>query len=479
MGKNDVERVPSGIEGLDEIINGGFPKGSLIMLAGNPGVGKTIFSAQFLYNGIANYGENGVYVSFAENRESFLKNMHGLGFDFERLEKAGRFRFLDLLTVKEEAAPTILEAMLREVVEVGAKRLVVDSFSALAQAFKEAHEVRVLLHTILSRIVRFLGCTTIIIVENPYGEAKIGFGMEEFIVDGIIVLRRSRLDGRILRELELFKMRGTPTPEAWAVCTLEGGFKVFPPFKSKPINKTCRFKPQPDEGEFFSSGSQCLDEMFGGGYPKGSLALIEIDEYISTLQYHLIVAPTAWNFAAHGRGVIIVPSSGVDHNILVKRAEEGGFTKDEISNLLRVCIKDYPGIKMEPYIVAFKGERSLEDYEKYIRVERELREKTGKPILHIIGVDMLIDAYGVKETLSLIKTYVPRMRETGDLSIILLKPSYPRLAKILDATADVHLKITREHGSVLIYGVKPRTNLYVLEMDTSEGYIMPKITPII
>jgi len=152
---------------------------------------------------------------------------------------------------------------------------------------------------------------------------------------------------------------------------------------------------------------------------------------------------------------------------------------DEINSLLRVCVKDYPGIKMEPYIVAFKGESLIEDYERYINVERELKERTGQPILHITGVDMLIDAYGVKETLSLIKTYVPRMRETEDLSIILLKPSHPKLAKILSATADVHLKITREHGSVLIYGVKPRTNLYVLEMDTSEGYIMPKITPII
>jgi circadian clock protein KaiC len=481
MGKNDDRdgRVPSGINGLDEIINGGFPRGSLIMLAGNPGVGKTIFSAQFLYDGIANYGENGVYVSFAESRESFLKNMRGLGFDFERLEKAGRFRFLDLLTMKEEAAPAILETMLREVGDAGAKRLVIDSFSALAQSFKETREVRVLLHTILSRITRFLGCTTLIIVESPYGEAKIGFGMEEFVADGIIVLRRSRLDGRILRELEIFKMRGTPTPEAWAVYTLKDGFKVFPPFKVKQVEKPQKFKPQPDTAQFFSTGSPELDAMLGGGYPTGSLVLIEIDEHVTTLQYHLIAAPTAWNFAAQGRGVIIIPSAGVDPNLLRERALEGGFTMDEINSFLRVCVKDYPGIKLEPYIVAFKGESLIEDYERYINVERELKERTGQPILHITGVDMLIDAYGVKETLSLIKTYVPRMRETEDLSIILLKPSHPKLAKILSATADVHLKITREHGSVLIYGVKPRTNLYVLEMDTSEGYIMPKITPII
>ncbi|MEM2424825.1 MAG: ATPase domain-containing protein, partial [Candidatus Bathyarchaeia archaeon] len=95
------------------------------------------------------------------------------------------------------------------------------SFRFLAQAFKETHEVRVLLHTILSRITRFLGCTTLLIVENPYGEEKIGFGIEEFVADGIILLKRSRLDGRILRELELFKMRGTPTLETRVVFTLK------------------------------------------------------------------------------------------------------------------------------------------------------------------------------------------------------------------------------------------------------------------
>ncbi|MEM2570045.1 MAG: ATPase domain-containing protein, partial [Candidatus Bathyarchaeia archaeon] len=132
-----ADRVPTGISGLDEIAGGGFPKNSLIILAGNPGTGKTIFSAHFLYYGAANYGEKGVYVSFAESKEAFLKNMRGLGLDFEKLEKEGKFRFLDMVTVRSEAVSTVLEAILKEVSGLGAKRLVIDSFSALAQAFRE------------------------------------------------------------------------------------------------------------------------------------------------------------------------------------------------------------------------------------------------------------------------------------------------------------------------------------------------------
>ncbi|MEM2320895.1 MAG: ATPase domain-containing protein, partial [Candidatus Bathyarchaeia archaeon] len=143
--KGNINRVPAGVSGLDELIGGGFPKGSLIVLAGNPGTGKTIFSATFIYNGIVNYGERGIYVSFAENRETFLGNMLSIGLDFESLEEEGMFRFLDMVTAREEAAPAIMETILMEVSGFGAKRLVIDSFSALAQAFKETHEARIML----------------------------------------------------------------------------------------------------------------------------------------------------------------------------------------------------------------------------------------------------------------------------------------------------------------------------------------------
>ncbi|MEM2321249.1 MAG: hypothetical protein QXS79_05150 [Candidatus Bathyarchaeia archaeon] len=176
---------------------------------------------------------------------------------------------------------------------------------------------------------------------------------------------------------------------------------------------------------------------------------------------------------------MILPSAGVDHNILRIRAEEAGFTGDEVNNLLRVCVKAFPKLKLEPSLVIFRGESFSEDYAKYLEVERELRERTGQPILHITGVDVVADMYGVKETVSAVKGYVAKMRETGDLSILLLKPGYPELTKILGATADVHLKITRKYEIVLVHGIKLRTNLYALEMDTSMGYSMPKLTPII
>ena len=90
------------------------PKGSLILVAGNPGTGKTVFSAQFLYREAVELGEKGVYVSFAEGKKNFIGYMRGFGMDFERLEREGKVKILDLVTVKSEAASDLLNYIVEE-----------------------------------------------------------------------------------------------------------------------------------------------------------------------------------------------------------------------------------------------------------------------------------------------------------------------------------------------------------------------------
>lgn len=474
-----VEYISLGVNGLDAVMGRGIPRGSLIVLSGCPGTGKTMFSAQFLYRGCVDYGEKGVYVSFAENEETFYGNMKAFGYDFEKLGKEGLFRFLDMLTVKEEGVSVILELILKTVSELGAKRLVLDSYTALAQAFRDPHEARVILHSVIGRICRRLGCTTLVISERISGGEDGAFGAEAFVADGIFLLGKEFPEQRLLRILDIYKMRGIPIHEPRLLFTLKGGFKVIPPFRAEHVKEPKRFHPQRDTADYFSTGSSDLDQVLGGGYLKGSAVLMEVEEHISTLQYHLAIVPTCWNFIVHGRGVIIIPSAGVDHNLIRKRAEEGGLTGEEVNRLLRVCVKGYRGLSTEPYIVPFKGENILEDYEEYLRMEDMLMKQTGQPPLRITGADMLIDNYGLKGLLHILRADITRLKETGGLGIIILKPGHPKLAKILGAMADVHLRIAREHGVPLLYGVKPRTGYYAIEMDTSKGYMMPKLTPIL
>jgi len=472
-------RISTGVEGLDKVIGGGFPKGSLIIIAGNPGTGKTVFSARFLYRGAVDYEENGVYVNFAENRETFYGNMESFGFDFERLEKEGKFRYLDVLTVRESTVSSIIKLILEEISRIKAKRLVIDSFSAIAQAFKRPHDARILIHTVLDRIVRKIGCTTLMIVEIPFGENRTGFGMEEFVADGFIHFRTGRLEERLFRDMSIRKMRGTIVREDEIGFTIKDGFKAFSSFETKPIEKKEKFKPLPDPPGKFSTGSEDLDQLLDGGYPKGSTVLLEIGRNISTQQYHLVLSPTPWNFLVKGAGVIVLPSSGVDANIVWKRSLESGLPEEIVNRRLKICIFRSLTTRKEPYIVEFEGKDMDKDFKRYLEVAAELEKERGQPLLYIVGVDRLMAHYGVDDTIKILNLSATMIREDGSLGILLLKPSYPRVSDILNAIVDVHLKIVREHGALLLYGLKPRTRLHFVEMDVSKGYPLPKLTPIL
>lgn len=201
-------RVPTGIVGLDEMIEGGFPRGSLILLVGSPGSGKTIASAHFLYHGAKNLNENGIYVSFAERRDFFLDNMKRVGLDFETLENEGKFKFLDLMTTNEAAVGSTLSMVFREVIAIGAKRLVIDSFTAMAQAFKNKIDARIILQ-LIDKIMRQTGCTTLVLVELSTGNKMIGLGFEEFVADGIIQFETIEEKEGIRKRAVILKMRGT------------------------------------------------------------------------------------------------------------------------------------------------------------------------------------------------------------------------------------------------------------------------------
>src|SRR5437879_12427411 len=152
--RNDGEaRVGTGVPGLDEMLEGGFPTGSLITLAGRPGTGKTIFASQFLYQGARERGEPGMYVSMLEGRKAYFRNMNRLGLDLLPLEKKDLFRFLEMPTLSAEGLPAIWEEIVRNIDEAGIVRLVIDSFTAMSQAFGTQGDIRVFTHMLLGKII--------------------------------------------------------------------------------------------------------------------------------------------------------------------------------------------------------------------------------------------------------------------------------------------------------------------------------------
>ena len=261
-------RVSTGIEGFDALVEGGLPRGSLVLIAGNPGAGKTSFSAKYLYHGATKYDEPGIYVSFAENREAFFANSARMNMDFEALEKQHKFELLDFATpTMEKSTGDILTLVLGELIRINAKRLVIDSFSALSQSFKLPIDARAALHTVLGKIVRLAGCTTLLVVEKPLGETRTGTGMEEFVADGVVNLTLEQERGNLNRKIQVLKMRGTKANTRQLNYEIgDNGVTVSEP----EIAMVERIST-----ERLGTGTRGLDKMLGGGLFKGSTSLVE------------------------------------------------------------------------------------------------------------------------------------------------------------------------------------------------------------
>jgi circadian clock protein KaiC len=146
-------------------------------------------ATRFLHRGATERGEKGVYVSFAENREDYYNNMIQFDMDMKTLEEKGLFKFLDYPAMTNAGMRQATTGMLKVVMEFGAKRVVVDSLSAILQVLGQ-EESRTFVHMVFGKMVKSQGVTTMLIGEIPYGESRIGFGMEEFVADGVIVLKQ-------------------------------------------------------------------------------------------------------------------------------------------------------------------------------------------------------------------------------------------------------------------------------------------------
>ncbi|MCX8189605.1 MAG: hypothetical protein N3F05_00010 [Candidatus Diapherotrites archaeon] len=226
-----IERVSTGVESFDELIEGGFEKGSVVLLVGAPGTGKTIFALQFMHYGIVAKKEPGIYITFEEDRESLYKHALVFGWDFQALEQKNLFRVL-------EYRPHQVEKLMKEgggpikdaINEIGAKRLVVDSITSYALLFHDEYVKRQSILEFFDLLHKW-ETTTIVISETPADVHLTKADSLGFLSDAIIALYYKKEGGKSTRVhcCEILKMRGTKhTNKVLAMGFEETGLKVYP-----------------------------------------------------------------------------------------------------------------------------------------------------------------------------------------------------------------------------------------------------------
>lgn len=227
-----VERVPTGIDGLDSLIEGGVKKGSSTLVEGGAGCGKSIFCLQFIYEGIIKFNENGVYISFEEEKEDFYLNMLRFGWDLEKLEREGKFAFLRYNPEQVEKVLSGGGGLVRDVVEkLKAKRLVIDSMTAFNMLHDDELSRREATLN-LFKTIRKWDCTTLVVGQPEFAEYDIDkhpFNVLEFECDGVIRLYNIREHNLRIRTLEVFKMRGTKhASKTFTMEITDKGIVIYP-----------------------------------------------------------------------------------------------------------------------------------------------------------------------------------------------------------------------------------------------------------
>jgi circadian clock protein KaiC len=248
--------APTGVEGLDQALGGGIPRGSVVLVAGNPGAGKTTFATQFLLAG-AERGEKGVYLGFNEPVDKLLHNMDLLGLPLRRAVEEGRVRLLEALSLADPGAvEDALESLIEEALRLSAERVVVDSISAALQLLDPAQA-----RAALASLARGLQGSTILLVEDlPFGVEVVGHGVEEFVVDGVFVFRILRERGLLRRVIEVRKLRGTMLSYAELPFTIRRGRGIVVFVPERPEVRG----PSLYRAKRFSTGIGVLDELLGG-----------------------------------------------------------------------------------------------------------------------------------------------------------------------------------------------------------------------
>ncbi len=276
MAKSRLEtlrKTPTGINGLDEITNGGFPKGRPVLICGSAGCGKTLFAAQFLIKGIADYNEPGVFMSFEESPKELALNFRSLGFDFEKLQAQNKLR-IDHVRIEraeiEETGEYDLEALFIRlnyaIDSIGAKRVVLDTIESLFSGMGNIALLRAEIRRLFSWL-KEKGVTAIITGER--GESSLTRqGLEEYVSDCVILLDFRVIKQIATRRLRIIKYRGsTHGTNEYPFLIDEHGISVLPVTSLKLDYQS--------PTEVISTGLPALDEAFStGGIYRASSTLI-------------------------------------------------------------------------------------------------------------------------------------------------------------------------------------------------------------
>lgn len=223
-----LELTKTGIEGLDDVLNGGIVKKSTTLVSGNPGAGKSLLGLEFIYRGVREFDEQGIYLSFEENESDLREAAESIGFEeWGKYVDEGKIKVFDKQKlIRQNDFSSSLEILLEELQNNEYDRLVLDSLSMFQLFFDTERERRTYLLKFMD-ILQEDGLTTLLINEQSKMFPSSGIGLENFLTDGNIYLIQTPTKSGVSRYLWVAKMRKKNiNTDIFPMEISEGGLKV-------------------------------------------------------------------------------------------------------------------------------------------------------------------------------------------------------------------------------------------------------------
>lgn len=454
---------------LDEALSS--EKGFSLLIKGLPGTGKTILALSI----IAEFpGSDALYISTRVSPNSLYKQFPWLN------ERSQPLNVIDATKLYISAdthfgLQTFPEALYSRLsgIEKPAT-IVVDSWDAMTAQVEDSKKV-VLLQAAIAELVRESRINLLLVSESTDVTPL------DYLVDGIVVLRKYEIDYRRAREIEMKKLRGIEIGQHKYPFTLKGGrFQSFKPFERRRIEKRRRAELVPNTKTHLSTGVSGIDKIIGGGFKKGSFNVIEAGDDLSILGYQSIVAHMIINSIQQGTNCVCIPCCGWDEKRL-RRGILPFVNEEDYDKFFTVFEIRSEGEKdVRENVRVLKGETMKADLSKF----REFVSSLEPPVMVTIGTDMLEYPYQLKEKgevgemVGMLSQLMIAMRDVGNVGAFGVTPGLA-LSDQLIHLSSTYLKLTVLHRSVILYCNRPETKLHCLENVVSNDTLRIKLTPFV